>query len=114
MHIKKLDLQEFKHTDKCSVFEYDFPSQNFGLATAKINGRYPEEGKSVNTDCEQIYFVLSGSAIFHSPKGDFELGKGDAYFSPKNEWYWVEGNELEVAIINAPRWNPKQYKHLEN
>ena len=60
--------------------------------------------------CEEIYFVISGSGIIHSEKGNFKISKGDAYFFEKKEIYWIKGNKLLLALVNAPKWAPEQHK----
>ncbi len=73
MHIKKLDAKKFENSKDCTVWEYKFPSKNLSYATALIDGRYPEQKRVTNLECEEIYFVISGSGIVHSEKGDFEI-----------------------------------------
>lgn len=113
MLIKKEDSGKKQNSPACTVWEYEFPTKNFGLATALVNGRYPENGKALNLECEEIYFVISGSGVIHSGKGDFSIKEGDAYFFEKNESYWVEGKDLRVSVINAPKWNFEQYKLVD-
>lgn len=113
MLIKKLEADRFENTGNCTVWNYDFPNKELGCATALIKGRYPDEKRSVNLACEQIYFVISGTGTIHSEKGDFKINKGDAYFFEKGEKYWVKGDELFVALVNAPKWTPEQYKSVE-
>jgi mannose-6-phosphate isomerase-like protein (cupin superfamily) len=92
------------------VWEYLFPSNDFSFATALIDGRYPEEKRVANLECEEVYYVISGDGVVHSEKGDFEIEKGDLYHFEKGEAYWVKGNELFVALVNAPKWTPEQHK----
>ncbi|MDD4358318.1 MAG: hypothetical protein PHY30_00705 [Candidatus Pacebacteria bacterium] len=110
MLVKKEETFKKQNSSKCTVFEYEYPKQSSSFATALINGRYPEEGKSVNLDCEQIYFVISGSGVIHSEKGDFYINEGDLYYFEKKEAYFVNGNNLLVAIMNFPKWDFNQYK----
>lgn len=113
MLIKKLETDKFENTKNCTVWNYNFPNKDLGCATARINGRYPDEKRSVNLECSQIYFVMSGSGFIHSDKGDFEIEQGDAYFFEKGEKYWVEGKELFISLVNAPEWSPEQYKSVD-
>jgi len=97
----------------CVVNEYNFKSKTLGLATARINGRYPDSGKALNTECDQIYYVISGSGTIHHEAGSFEVEQGDAFFFEKGKWYWIEGKELFVALPSAPTWFFDQYKELD-
>lgn len=112
MLIKKSEAIEFKNSESCTVWEYDFPSENLGLATAFIDGRYPEEGRGTNLKCKQILFVISGSGKIYSEKGEFKINNGDSYFFEEKEPYYIEGNKLLVVIINAPKWQVEQYKKV--
>lgn len=113
MHIKKSESKKFENSKDCTVWEYQFPSSLFSFGTALINGRYPDKGRVANLECEEIYFVVSGSGVVHSEFGDFEIKKGDLYFFKKAEKYWVEGKDLFLALVNAPKWNPAQHKNIE-
>jgi len=113
MLIKKSESKKFQNSTDCTVWEYEFPSKDFSYATALIDGRYPEQYKVTNLDCEEIYFVISGSGVVHSEKGDFKIQEGDVYFFEKAEIFWVEGIKLLVALVNAPKWTPEQHIIVE-
>ncbi|MHA1954620.1 MAG: cupin domain-containing protein [Candidatus Heimdallarchaeaceae archaeon] len=110
MLIKKSEAKKFENSKDCTVWEYNIPSKDFSYVTALIDGRYPEKKRVINLDCEEIYFVVSGSGIVHSEKGDFRINKGDVYFFEKSEVYWIEGSQLVLAIVNIPKWTPEQHK----
>lgn len=113
MLIKKNQSKKIENSKDCTVWEYESPSELFSFATALINGRYPEEKRSVNLGCEEIYYVLSGSGIVHSEFGDFKIEQGDLYFFKKGEKYWVEAQNLFLGLVNAPKWTPEQYKNID-
>ncbi len=113
MLIKKSNSTKIENSKDCVVWEYEYPSKNFSFATALINGRYPDEKKVTNLECEEVYYVISGSGVVHSEKGDFEINGGDLYFFEKAEVYWVEGDKLLLALVNAPKWTPEQHKVVD-
>lgn len=113
MLINKQDSKEKRNSNDCTVHEYDYPCELFSFATAFIDGRYPETKKCTNLECDEIYYVISGNGIVHSEKGDFELSQGDLYLFEKGEVYWVEGNKLELVLVNAPKWSSEQYEEVE-
>ena len=113
MLIRKLESTKVQNSKDCIVCEYEYPSKNFSFATALIDGRYPEEKRVTNLECEEIYYVMSGSGIVHSEKGDFEINEGDLYFFEKAEVYWVEGDKLLLVLVNAPKWTPEQHKIVD-
>lgn len=113
MLIKKSESKKIQNSQDCTVWEYDFPSKDFSYATALIDGRYPEQKRVTNLECEEIYFVISGFGIVHSEKGYFQISEGDLYFFEKGEIYWVEGSKLLLALVNAPKWTPEQHRVVD-
>jgi len=114
MLIKKKESKKIQNSKDCIVWEYAYPSKLFSFATAKINGRYPSKGSVANLTCEEIYYILSGKGIIHSEFGIFKIEEGDLYFFKKKEKYWVEGKNLSLILVNAPKWNPKQHKTIDD
>ena len=112
MLIKKEEARKKQNSNDCTVWEYEYPSNDFSFATALINGRYPEEKRSVNLECEEVYYVISGSGVIHSDRGDFSINQGDLYYFEKGEAYWIKGNNLLIALVNAPKWTFEQYKEI--
>jgi mannose-6-phosphate isomerase-like protein (cupin superfamily) len=114
MFIKKEDSLRKTKAKSCIVWEYDFKRKNIDLAVAKISGRYPEGNKKVvNMACNMIYYVVSGNGTIHHETGDFWIKSEDSFFFEKNTWYWVEGNNLVVAMFSCPAWFIEQYKEIE-
>lgn len=113
MLIKKSDSKKIQSSKDCTVWEYEYPSKESSFATALIDGRYPEKNRVRNLECEEIYYVVSGSGLVHSEKGDFEIGAGDLYYFEKGEIYWVEGNKLLLCLVNAPKWTPDQHQAVD-
>ena len=57
--------QEYKNSDLCIAKEYDFKDKDIDISTAKISGRYPENGYCVNTEVKEMIFVLAGGGAVH-------------------------------------------------
>jgi len=110
MLIKSSDSTKIENSKDCTVWEYLYPSELFSFAKALINGRYPEKDRVTNTDCEEIYYVMDGKGTVYSEKGTFQLNKGDLYFFEKGETYHVEGSNLLLVLVNAPKWTESQHK----
>ncbi|XLQ19739.1 MAG: cupin domain-containing protein [Candidatus Moraniibacteriota bacterium] len=113
MLVKKTDAKQVSNSDKCTVWEYDTQTENFNVATAYIDGRFPDEKRVVNLELEEIYYVRSGSAVIHSEKGDFNIEKGDVYFFEKKEKFWLDADELSLVITCAPAFDPEQHKIVD-
>ena len=110
MLIKKNETQKNENSKNWSVWEYNIPNKNISYARAVINGRYPDEKRVVNLECEEICFVISGYWIIHSEKWNFKIQEGDIYCIEKNEKYFFEGNNLYLTLMNSPKWFLKQHK----
>jgi len=113
MLIKKENTREQKNSPACTVWEHDHPTNNLSLATSLINGRYPEEKRVTNLECEEIIFVISGSGTIHSEKGDFQINQGDSYHFETKEKYFIEGDNLLLGITNTPKWTFEQYREVD-
>jgi len=113
MLIKKEDIEKKQNYDSCIVWQYETNNKNLSFATSKINGRYPEKGKSLNKECNMLYFVIFGKGIIHHESGDFEIKEGDAFFFEKGKFYWVEGENLFISISTSPSWFLEQYIQLD-
>jgi mannose-6-phosphate isomerase-like protein (cupin superfamily) len=113
MFIKQAQARKIKNSKNCTVWEYDLANKDLSYATALIDGRYPERKRATNAECEQIYYVISGSGTVHSEKGEFKIGEGDLYHFEKGEIYWVEGSQLFLTLVNAPKWTLEQYRIVD-
>ncbi|RLG09260.1 cupin domain-containing protein [Candidatus Pacearchaeota archaeon] len=113
MLIKKEESRKHENSKTCTVWEYDHLSEKLSYATSLINGRYPEEKRVTNLECEEMCYVMSGSGKIHSDKGDFEINEGDSYLFEQGEKYYIEGDNLKLALINSPKWRPEQHKVVD-
>ncbi len=77
MLVKKDEAVKIQNSKDCTVWEYRFPSEKLSFATTLIDGRYPDKGRAVNLECEEIYYVISGSGTVHSERGNFKIERGE-------------------------------------
>lgn len=110
MLIKKSDSVKKENSSQCTVWEYDFPSNNFSFAIANISGKFPDNGKAQNTKCEELYYFIAGTGTIHTSKGDFKVSEDDLYYFEVGETYSVDGKDLIIALVNAPKWYFEQFK----
>ena len=113
MLIKKSETRKKQTAKGCTVWEHDHPTDNLSLATSLIDGRYPEEKRVINLECEEMCYVIGGSGTIHSDKGIFEINEGDSYSFEIGEKYAIEGDNLKLVLINAPKWRLDQHKVVE-
>ena len=114
MLLKKEIATKFENSKTCSVFSYeDYQKEDLSLATAIINGRYPEKDRVLNSESKEIYYVISGDGIIYSEKGEFKIKKGDFYVFEKSEKYYVKGNDLHLSILNIPKFTVEQHHNVK-
>ena len=113
MLIKSQNTTNKQNSPGCTVQEHDHPTDNLSLATSLIDGRYPEQKRVTNLECEEICYVISGTGTIHSDKGTFEITEGDSYHFETGEKYFIEGDNLKLVLINAPKWRLDQHKVVE-
>jgi len=113
MLIQEKEARRHDDSSACTVWEHDHPSESLSFATALINGRYPQDKRVANLECEEIIFAISGSGVIHSEKGDFPINPRDSYHIERGEKYWIDGNNLLLGVSNSPKWTPEQYKVVD-
>ena len=113
MLVKKENAKQVSNSDKCTVWEYDTKTKNFNVATAFIDGRFPDERRVVNLELEEIYYVQSGSATIHSEKGEFVIVEGDVYLFDKGEKFWLDADKLSLVVTCSPAFDPEQHKIVD-
>ena len=110
--IKSKEAQKFVRSNSCTVWEYEMADKDINIATAKISGRHPEQGFSINTRCKELVFVLGGEGKMIFENQEIKLEKGDSVLIEPNEKFYLEGN-LEISISCNPAWTLEQYKSVE-
>ena len=113
MLIKKTNTITIKNSANCTIIEYPLYNKNIGFAIAKINGRYPTNGKSLNAKSDLLYYINSGKGTIHTTEGSFDLKKGDAFLIYKEQWYWIYAENIEIVMPSSPEWLPEQYKQID-
>ncbi len=110
MKIVKLEeTQQFKNSNLCIATEYNFGDKDIDIATAEINGKYPEKGYCVNTEVKEMIFVISGRGTIHKENEIVTFKAGDAILIDKGEKYFWDAH-CKVAMACSPAWRPEQHK----
>lgn len=100
---------EIVHSPTCRVKEYGGTSQIDG-ATARINGRYPEQGWAVNRRVTELIFVLGGKGQLIMRDAQRDLRVGDMAIVDLGEHYYFQGSDLHMLLVCTPPWTPDQYE----
>ena len=111
-HIKKTNREKFSKGSVTS-FEYAFAKAALNLAPIHINGRYPGDGYTMNTECDSLIHVLNGQGTLHVKNGrHIILHEGDQVHIPPQEAYAFEG-VLDIVYAATPSWTPDQAKSVD-
>jgi len=109
--IRKNETKSFKNSDKCIALEYPLGDKDINGAIIKLNGRYPDKGKTVNTKCKEMAYIIKGEGKIVVNNKEVKLKEGDLILiDPMEEYYW-EGN-MEMFVPCTPAWTPEQHKIL--
>ena len=109
--VKKSQTNEFKNSEKCIAIEYPLADKDISGAIIKLNGRYPEKGKVVNTICKELAYIIKGSGKIDVGDNIQDVNEGDlVLIHPNDEYYW-EG-DLVMFVPSIPAWYPQQHKEV--
>ena len=109
MLIKKDQAKMNVNSKSCLVKEYILNSDKYSIAEAFIDGRYPEDGKSVNKKVDQVFYVIKGGAEIEVGNKIFVIKSGDVLIIKKGLYYKLQAKKLKVLVLNVPAWSVKQY-----
>jgi mannose-6-phosphate isomerase-like protein (cupin superfamily) len=93
----------------CSVTEYPLNNQMLDFAIAAINGRYPDEHRVVNQECDELAYVFDGEGKIVINRKEHLLSKGDVVLIEAGEKYYWEGN-MKLFLSCRPAWKNDQHK----
>lgn len=114
MIVKKENRVKKQIAKDSSIWEYPIHNEKLGVALAKINGRFPDSGKTVNKVCQEIYYIISGSGKIFIEDKEFELNEEDVFLIDAGKRYYVIGENLILACSTSPDWYPEQQNIIKN
>ncbi len=113
MLIKKEQRKEKQIAKNTFVWEYPLHNKNLGVALAKINGRFPDSGRTINKVCQEIYYVMSGLGKIFIEDEEFELNEGDVFLIDYGKKYYVAGENLVLLCSTSPDWYLEQQEIIK-
>ena len=108
-HIQKSDAEKFENSKDCFGLNYPMGDPDINAAVIQIKGRYPEQGRTLNEQCKELAYVISGKGKVCVEDKEYQLHKEDMIFIDKGERYYFEGNML-LFVPCTPAWSPEQHK----
>lgn len=97
-----------------SGIDYPVMDSDIDFAVIKINGRSPEIGYQVNTECKEILYIIKGSGILflRENSSTYPFNEGDVLLLQKGEYYAFDGNFVAGVSCN-PAWRSEQHQYVE-
>lgn len=109
MHIS-FDKTTKISTDKGSIWDYPI-DQSIGLSLQTLQGRGPSSGSYVNNVCDEIYFIISGEAVFNVDGKNIPVSKNDLVKVPEKTPHSIQttgAEPLTFITITRPDWFEEQ------
>lgn len=108
----KKETKKYQVTKTCIAIEYPSGDKDIWGAVIKVDGRYPEKGRTVNNRCKELVYFLEGKGKLIVEDKIYEVQKGDqVVIDPGERFYW-EG-KLIMFMPCTPAWYPEQHRVVE-
>ncbi len=106
--VRSTDATRFENAASCIAYEYDTHTPDINIARIEINGRYPLEGRVMNTKVTELVYVEQGSGEVSVEGVSHPIQTGDVLCISKEERTSWEGT-MALIIACAPAWTPEQH-----
>ena len=110
--IHKKETKLFKNSDVCDAFEYDLARADMGGVVVAVRGRHPDNGRVVNTECNEMAYILEGKGIISIEDVKMVFAAGDVILIEAQEKYFWDGN-FSAVLFSVPAWNTGQFKIVD-
>ena len=96
----------------CSVTEYALDHKMLDMAIATVSGRYPEERRVINQECDELAYVFEGEGKLVVNHEEHKLSAGDVVLIEAGEKYYWEG-DMKLFMSCRPAWNKEQHQIVD-
>jgi mannose-6-phosphate isomerase-like protein (cupin superfamily) len=110
--VKKSQTHTFQTSDVCKAIEYPMGDSDINGAIIELTGRYPTQGKVVNTKCKELAYIISGSGKLILENEEIDVNEGDLILVEPNENYCWEGT-MTMFVPCTPAWYPQQHMDVK-
>ncbi|MBI5614119.1 cupin domain-containing protein [Candidatus Gottesmanbacteria bacterium] len=110
-HIPSIQSIKYSNSKSCIAHEYPLGDRDINAVIVELKGRYPETGRTANTLCKELIYVINGtgSVVVEGKKVFLQFGDV-VLIEPGEKFYW-EGN-LTMFMPCTPAWTPEQHKFV--
>ena len=113
MIIKKAESKKEQIAKGSFVWDYKLPDEGIGIAVQKLNGRVPDSGQLMNTVCNEIFYVISGSGVVFIEGEKYEVGEGDIFTIDAGQKSCIIAKDLNFVAVTSPDWYPEQCETID-
>jgi uncharacterized cupin superfamily protein len=103
---------EKNNSPTCSVTEYALGHNMLDMAIATVSGRYPNERRVVNQECDELAYVFEGEGKLVLNNEEHKLSAGDVVLIEAGEIYFWEG-DMKLFMSCRPAWNKEQHQFVD-
>ena len=100
---------EKNNSSTCSVTEYGLDHKMLDIAIATVSGRYPEERRVVNHECDELAYVFEGEGKLVLNHQEYKLSAGDVVLIEAGEKYFWQG-KMKLFLSCRPAWTKEQHQ----
>lgn len=108
----KHQASEKANSTTCSVTEHALNHEMLDVAIATITGRYPDERRIVNQQCDELAYLFEGKGKIVINHEEHKLSAGDVVLIEAGEKYFWEGN-MKLFLSCRPAWNTDQHQVVD-
>lgn len=108
----KHQAKEKANSPTCSVTEYELKDDMLDMAIATIAGRYPEQNRIVNQQCDELAYVFEGEGKIVVNHHEYRLSAGDVLIIEAGDKYFWEG-KMKLFLSCRPAWKEEQHCMVE-
>lgn len=112
MIVRREDTEEEEISGPGKVLDYNI-SEDVGISVQELEGRVPEEGYYVNSECHEVCYVKAGEAKVIIGEEEFHVKEGDIYVIEPGQKSCVKAEGLEILVITRPDWYKEQCEIVE-
>ncbi len=110
-HVSFLKTKVLKNNDACIAYEYPLEDRDINAVVVKLNGRYPDTGRTVNTKCKELVYIIEGEGLISIENKKININRGDVILIEAGEKFYWEGN-LTMFMPCTPAWTAKQHRFV--
>ncbi len=108
----KHQAKEKSNSPTCSITEFALNYDLLDGALATITGRYPNERRVVNQQCDELAYVFEGTGKIVINHEEHRLSAGDIVLIEAGEKYFWDGN-MKLFLSCRPAWKKEQHQFVD-